>query len=113
MGAFFHPTNNENYYQANRVKLFFSILAFSVFAQAEGVSQDDIVDRILRLNNETFSALSLEPLRGPVHFGIPTDYAQTFLQQFIPRIRDAFPELLPRITCGRSRKLRELATTDR
>lgn len=69
------------------------------------------IDRLMRLNNETLSALSLEPLRGPVHFGIPTDYAQTFLQQFIPRIRDAFPELLPRITCGRSRKLRELVTT--
>ena len=69
------------------------------------------IDRILRLNNETLSALSLEPLRGPVHFGIPTDYAQTFLQQFIPRIRDAFPELVPRITCGRSRKLRELVAT--
>lgn len=69
------------------------------------------IDQLLRLNNETLSALSLEPLRGPVHFGIPTDYAQTFLQQFIPRIRDEFPELVPRITCGRSRKLRELANT--
>ena len=68
------------------------------------------IDRLLRLNNETLSALSLEPLRGPVHFGIPTDYAQTFLQKFIPRIRDAFPELEPRITCGRSRRLRELVT---
>ncbi|PCM45865.1 LysR family transcriptional regulator [Marinobacter sp. ANT_B65] len=69
------------------------------------------IERLLRLNNETLSALSLEPLRGPVHFGIPTDYAQTFLKQFIPRIRDAFPELVPRITCGRSRKLREMITT--
>lgn len=69
------------------------------------------IDRLLRLNNETLSALSLEPLRGPVHFGIPTDYAQTFLQQFIPRIRKTFPELVPRITCGRSRRLRELVGT--
>ena len=69
------------------------------------------IDRLLRLNNETLSALSAEPLRGPVHFGIPTDYAHPFLQQFIPRIREAFPELVPRITCGRSRKLRELVTT--
>lgn len=69
------------------------------------------IDRLMRLNNETLSALSQEPLRGTVHFGIPTDYAQTFLQQFIPRIRDAFPELVPQITCGRSRKLRELVTT--
>jgi len=69
------------------------------------------IERLLRLNNETLSALSLEPLRGPIHFGIPTDYAQTFLKQFIPRIRDAFPELVPRITCGRSRKLREMITT--
>ncbi len=69
------------------------------------------IDRLLRLNNETLSALNPEPLRGPVHFGIPTDYAQTFLQQFTPRIRDAFPELVPRITCGRSRKLREMVAT--
>ncbi|MEP3562853.1 MAG: LysR family transcriptional regulator [Marinobacter sp.] len=69
------------------------------------------IDRLLRLNNETLSALSAEPLRGPVHFGIPTDYAHPFLQQFIPRIREAFPELVPRVTCGRSRKLRELVTT--
>ena len=69
------------------------------------------IDRLLRLNNETLSALSAEPLRGPVHFGIPTDYAHPFLKQFIPRIRKAFPELVPRITCGRSRKLRELVTT--
>ncbi|OOF26281.1 substrate-binding domain-containing protein [Salinivibrio sp. IB872] len=69
------------------------------------------IDRLLRLNNETLSALSAEPLRGPVHFGIPTDYAHPFLKQFIPRIREAFPELVPRITCGRSRKLRELVTT--
>lgn len=69
------------------------------------------IDRLLRLNNETLSALSLEPLRGQVHFGIPTDYAQTFLQQFLPRIRDAFPELVPRVTCGRSRRLREMVNT--
>jgi len=66
---------------------------------------------LLRLNNETLSALSAEPLSGPVHFGIPTDYAQTFLEHFLPRMRDTFPELAPRITCGRSRKLRELVNT--
>ncbi|WP_203300825.1 LysR family transcriptional regulator [Marinobacter sediminum] len=69
------------------------------------------INRLLRLNNETLSALSAEPLRGPVHFGIPTDYAQTFLDHFLPRMRDSFPELVPRITCGRSRKLRELVNT--
>lgn len=69
------------------------------------------IDQLLRLNNETLSALSKEPLRGPVHFGIPTDYAQTFLNHFLPRMRDSFPELIPRITCGRSRKLRELVNT--
>lgn len=69
------------------------------------------IERLMRLNNETLSALSEKPLRGPVHFGIPTDYAQTFLQQFIPRIRDAFPELEPRITCGRSRELRKLVSS--
>jgi len=69
------------------------------------------IDQLLRLNNETLSALSAEPLRGPVHFGIPTDYAQTFLEHFLPRMRDSFPELVPRITCGRSRKLRELVNT--
>ncbi|MEO9525418.1 LysR family transcriptional regulator [Marinobacter alexandrii] len=69
------------------------------------------IDQLLRLNNETLSALSSEPLRGPVHFGIPTDYAQTFLDHFLPRMRDSFPELVPRITCGRSRKLRELVNT--
>lgn len=66
---------------------------------------------LLRLNNETLSALTAKPLSGPMHFGIPTDYAQTFLDQFLPRMRDTFPELAPRITCGRSRKLRELVNT--
>lgn len=69
------------------------------------------IDRLMRLNNETLSALSEKPLRGPVHFGIPTDYAQTFLQQFIPQIRETFPELEPRITCGRSRELRKLVSS--
>ena len=66
---------------------------------------------LLRLNNETLSALNAEPLRGPVHFGIPTDYAKAFLDVFLPRMRDSFPELAPRITCGRSRKLREMVHT--
>ncbi|MEQ3724143.1 LysR substrate-binding domain-containing protein [Alcanivorax sp.] len=69
------------------------------------------IDRILRLNHETLSALVENTLRGPIHFGIPTDYAQTFLEGFIPRIRSTFPEAQITISCGRSRKLREMVTS--
>lgn len=64
-------------------------------------------DRLLRLNHETLGALRREPLHGQVHFGIPTDYARTFLDSFLPRLRESFPGLTPRITCDRSRILRE------
>jgi len=64
-------------------------------------------DQLLRLNNEALGALRQEPLHGQVHFGIPTDYARTFLDCFLPRLRESFPGLTPRITCARSRTLRE------
>ncbi|OXY83175.1 LysR family transcriptional regulator [Oceanimonas doudoroffii] len=65
-------------------------------------------EQFQRLNNEALSALSDSPLRGRVHFGVPTDYAQAFLQHFIPRLRVSFPELQPRVTCARSRALRDM-----
>lgn len=63
-------------------------------------------EQLLRLNNEALGALRQEALQGSVHFGIPTDYARTFLDRFLPRLRDRFPGLQPRITCARSRTLR-------
>ena len=65
-------------------------------------------EQFLSLNNEALSALGESPLRGKVHFGVPTDYAQAFLQHFIPRLRVSFPELQPRVTCARSRALRDM-----
>lgn len=63
-------------------------------------------EQLLRLNHEALGALKQETLHGAVHFGIPTDYARTFLDQFLPRLRESLPGLVPRITCARSRILR-------
>ncbi|WP_169051551.1 LysR family transcriptional regulator [Neptunomonas sp. XY-337] len=65
-------------------------------------------DKLLSLNNETLNALSKTPLRGEVHFGVPTDYAPYFLRHFIPQLRLTFPELVPLVTCARSRELRKM-----
>lgn len=75
---------------------------------SEGKTLLAYAERFLRLNNEVLSALSTQPLRGEIHFGVPTDYAQAFVQHFIPRLKREFPELLPRVTCSRSRELREM-----
>lgn len=74
---------------------------------AEGEILLAYTERLLRLNNETLNALRQAPVQGSVHFGIPTDYTRTFLNRFLPRLQETFPELRPRITCACSRILRE------
>lgn len=65
-------------------------------------------EQFLRLNNEVLNALSETPLRGSMHFGVPTDYAQALVQYFIPQIKRSFPELTIKVTCARSRQLRDM-----
>jgi len=65
-------------------------------------------EQFLRLNNAALSALSQRQLSGRINFGIPTDYAQQFLQNFMPVLQQAFPHLEPHIVCDRSRSLRRL-----
>ncbi|OOV86708.1 LysR family transcriptional regulator [Oceanospirillum linum] len=64
-------------------------------------------EQFLQLNNEALNALSEAPLYGELHFGVPTDYAQELVKYFIPQIKRSFPELNIRVTCARSRHLRD------
>ncbi|UTW13088.1 LysR family transcriptional regulator [Marinobacterium rhizophilum] len=68
----------------------------------------DYSEQFLRLNARTLAALSLEQLSGKMSFGIPTDYAQDFLHSFMPALTQALPQLEPRISCARSRNLRQM-----
>lgn len=65
-------------------------------------------EQFLKLNAATFGALAEAPLAGKVRFGIPTDYAQDFLQDFLPVLGSEMPNLDARIICDRSRNLREM-----
>ncbi|WP_271274534.1 LysR substrate-binding domain-containing protein [Aliamphritea hakodatensis] len=65
-------------------------------------------EQFLKLNAATFGALAETPLAGKVRFGIPTDYAQDFLQDFLPVLAAEMPNLDARIVCDRSRNLRQM-----
>ncbi|EAS45650.1 hypothetical protein P3TCK_04716 [Photobacterium profundum 3TCK] len=64
-------------------------------------------EQFLKLNNATFSALNERDLSGQFNFGVPTDYAQDFLNYFMPVLTREIPNLEARIVCDRSRNLRE------
>lgn len=63
--------------------------------------------RLLNLNKTAIAALREDDLTGRIAFGVPTDYARPFLTHFLPALRNRLPNLQPRITCGRSRNLRD------
>lgn len=65
-------------------------------------------EQLLRLNNATLAALDRRQLAGKIGFGIPTDYAQDFLNCFMPILLRELPQLEARIVCERSRNLRQL-----
>jgi len=65
-------------------------------------------EQLLRLNQAALSALSEEQLSGKLRFGIPTDYAQDFLNHFMPILSQELPRLDARISCNRSRNLRAM-----
>nr|WP_067290247.1 LysR family transcriptional regulator [Marinobacterium profundum] len=67
----------------------------------------DYCQQFLRLNSLTLAALSQDQLSGRINFGIPTDYAQDFLHSFMPLLKQELPKLDARITCDRSRTLRD------
>ncbi len=68
----------------------------------------DYSKQFLRLNDRTLAALNLEQISGKMSFGIPTDYAQDFLSCFMPALTQALPRLDARISCARSRNLRQM-----
>ncbi|GGK55777.1 LysR family transcriptional regulator [Amphritea balenae] len=65
-------------------------------------------DQMLKLSHAALSALSNRDLIGQLCFGIPTDYAQDFLNFFMPVLAAELPNLDARIVCKRSRKLRKM-----
>lgn len=65
-------------------------------------------EQILRLNNATLKALSQRQLSGRINFGIPTDYAQNFINSVMPILMQDLPHLEASIVCERSRNLRQL-----
>lgn len=65
-------------------------------------------EQFLKLNSAALSALSEGQLSGKLRFGIPTDYAQDFLNYFMPLLIQELPRLDARITCARSRNLRQM-----
>ncbi|WP_028468895.1 LysR family transcriptional regulator [Neptunomonas japonica] len=64
-------------------------------------------EQFLKLNNATLSALAEKDLSGQLSFGIPTDYAQDFLNFFMPVLTQELPNLEAKIICDRSRNLRK------
>lgn len=64
-------------------------------------------EQFLKLNNATLSALAPKDLSGQLRFGIPTDYAQDFLEVFMPILTQELPNLEACIVCDRSRNLRK------
>ncbi|MEH6579558.1 MAG: LysR family transcriptional regulator [Amphritea sp.] len=64
-------------------------------------------EQFLKLNNAALSALAGRDLSGQLSFGIPTDYAQDFLNYFMPVLTRELPNLEARIVCDRSRNLRK------
>ena len=64
-------------------------------------------EQMLQLNNATLQALQKRDLTGQLRFGIPTDYAQSFLQVLMPIFKQSFPHIEAIISCQRSRVLRE------
>ncbi|SFG39478.1 LysR family transcriptional regulator [Neptunomonas qingdaonensis] len=64
-------------------------------------------EQFLQLNNAALSALAARDLSGQLSFGIPTDYAQDFLNFFMPVLTQELPNLEARIVCDRSRNLRK------
>ncbi|WP_229380939.1 LysR family transcriptional regulator [Shewanella psychropiezotolerans] len=64
-------------------------------------------EQFLKLNNATFSALNERDLSGQFNFGVPTDYAQDFLNFFMPVLTREIPNLEAKIICDRSRTLRK------
>lgn len=64
-------------------------------------------EQFLKLNNATLSALAEKDLSGQLSFGIPTDYAQDFLNYFMPVLTQELPNLEAKIVCDRSRNLRK------
>ncbi|BBB27011.1 LysR family transcriptional regulator [Amphritea japonica] len=65
-------------------------------------------EQLLKLSSAALAALSDTDLAGKLSFGIPTDYAQSFLSFFMPILATELPNLEARIICDRSRNLREL-----
>ncbi|MCJ8170007.1 LysR family transcriptional regulator [Atopomonas sediminilitoris] len=65
-------------------------------------------EKLLRANNAALAALKQQHLTGTLRVGIPTDYAHDFLRHFMPILSRELPNLEPRITCQRSRTLRQL-----
>jgi DNA-binding transcriptional LysR family regulator len=63
--------------------------------------------QMLQLNNATLKALHKRDLTGQLRFGVPTDYAQNFLQILMPIFKQNFPHVEAIINCQRSRVLRE------
>jgi DNA-binding transcriptional LysR family regulator len=64
-------------------------------------------EQFLKLNNAALSALAEKDLSGQLSFGIPTDYAQDFLDFFMPVLTQELPNLEAKIICDRSRNLRK------
>lgn len=63
-------------------------------------------EQLLQLNHSTLSALTTNKFSGKMSFGIPTDYAQDFLNYFMPLLTQELPNLDASIHCDRSRNLR-------
>lgn len=64
-------------------------------------------EQMLQLSSATLSALRKDNIQGKLNIGIPTDYAQDFLNHFLPVIKREQPDLETRIVCDRSRNLRK------
>ena len=63
--------------------------------------------RLLEINTAALAALRDDNLTGGMRFGIPTDYARTFITRLLPLLKIHLPDMDTTIVCDRSRRLRK------
>ncbi len=61
--------------------------------------------QILNLNDEALNSFIKPGLSGPIHFGIPSEFATTLLPKIIGRFAQNYPDVQLEVTCDISKNL--------
>jgi len=69
--------------------------------------------QILILNDEALNTFTKADMSGPIHFGIPSEFATTLLPKIIGRFAQNYPEIELEVTCDISKNLLSLDNKNR